>query len=101
MPFGSVLSIVGILGGNELVINSGNALFMKKSVITFNLGHYLKDISNEEREKIFTELSNDLRDGGKIFGTNIVKEIPLEKYLEGFEERAAVANEGKILINCQ
>lgn len=57
-------------------------------------------ISNEERQSNFKEVSDDLRDGGKIFGTTIAKEIALEDYQEGLKDQTTLASEGKILIKC-
>eukprot|EP00347_Sterkiella_histriomuscorum_P001967 403369978 len=101
MPLGSQCSIVGTLTEDPLIVNTGSILFQSKSIVAFSLFNYLQSLSNDERQAVFQRVSNDLRDGGKIFGTNIVKEVSLEHYLEGMEERVAVASEGKILINCQ
>ena len=56
------------------------------------------EISDEEKNNAYKRVSDDLRDGGKIFGTDIVKEVTLDQYLEAFSEADAIASEGKILV---
>eukprot|EP00347_Sterkiella_histriomuscorum_P012077 403369977 len=101
MEAGSHLVVVGNLSGETLNLNSGNIIFSNKTVRGFLLTPYLKELTEEERQAAYKRLADDLRDGGKIFGTQIVKEISFEQFQEGMAERAAVATEGKILINCQ
>jgi len=58
-------------------------------------------VTADERQAIFQRVSNDLRDGGKIFGSTIVKEIALDNYTDGLSDQSSVSSEGKILVNCQ
>lgn len=39
-------------------------------------------------------------DGGKVFGTKIVKTVPLEEFKQAVDEYESVATQGKILIKC-
>ena len=80
MPYGSQLVLVGNLTGQPLHLNSGDVLFRDKSVVGFLLTIWLGKITAEEKAHAFKTVSDDLRDGGKIFGSQIVKEIKLENY---------------------
>ncbi|CDW85776.1 zinc-binding dehydrogenase family protein [Stylonychia lemnae] len=101
MPQKSHILVVGNQTGSTLNLNSGDILFNDKTISGFMLHRFLISIPAEERQKILQRVSDDLRDGGKIFGSTIVKEIPLANYLEGLNEQTQVATDGKILINCQ
>ena len=101
MPNNSQMVVVGNLTGETLNIISGDLLFRNKSIVGFILFGYLLSIPKETRDAHFAEVSNDLRDGGKIFGSNVYKEFPLAQYEEAVSVSAANATEGKVLINCQ
>ncbi|CDW86811.1 zinc-binding dehydrogenase family protein [Stylonychia lemnae] len=101
MPQSSHLLTVGNQSGETMNLNSGDILFKDKTVSGFMLNRFLQSISLDDRRELMQRISNDLRDGGKIFGSNIVKEIPLENFKEGLQQYQEVASEGKILINCQ
>lgn len=51
-------------------------------------------------QKWYKIISDDLRDGGKIFGSTIVKTMNLNEYKEAIDEFKKIATQGKILINC-
>ena len=76
-------------------------LFNSKTISGFALYSFLTTLTEEERKTITQRVSDDLRDGGKIFGSTIVKEISLENWQEGLTDSSSVSSEGKILINCQ
>lgn len=61
----------------------------------------LNKLTKDKRESFKRVVADDFKNGGKIFGSHFVKEIPLSRYMEGIEQQAALASEGRILINCQ
>ena len=68
-------------------------------VIGFILYNWMKTVDDETRKKAFETVAEDLRTGGKIFGTHISKEVPLSKFKEALQESEKLSSEGKILIN--
>lgn len=49
-------------------------------------------LSDEERNKWFKFLADDLRDGGKIFGSKIIKEVTLNEIKDAIPESEKVAS---------
>ena len=101
MPRGSELVIVSNLTGQSVPINTGDVLFNDKRVSGFFLGRWLTTSSPETVGKAYKEVADDLASGGKIFGSQIVKEVPLSEFKEAILESTKIATEGKILINTQ
>ena len=69
---------MGMITYQPLQINAGDLLFNQKVIRGINLGGFLMEISDEEKNNAYKRVSDDLRDGGKIFGTDIVKEVTLD-----------------------
>ena len=71
LPPKSKLIVVGNLTSQPLGgFNSGDFIFNGKSVRAFFLWAYLaEEITPQEAAEWFKKVSDDLRDGGKIFGT--------------------------------
>eukprot|EP00347_Sterkiella_histriomuscorum_P016989 403351085 len=82
-------------------ISGDEILFKDKSVRSFLIFHWLTTITQEHKERVFKQVADDLKEGGLIFGSNIVKEITLDQYLEGFDEQLKVSADGKILVKIQ
>ena len=55
----------------------------------------------EERRKWFDYVADDLKNGGAIFGSRIVKEVPLEEWEAAIPDSEKSASEGKYLISCK
>jgi hypothetical protein len=82
-------------------LNTGDLLFNNKTVSAFLLFVWLTQSSKETIANAHKVLADDLASGGKIFGSQIVKEVPLSQFKEAILESAQIATDGKILINTQ
>ncbi|CDW91257.1 zinc-binding dehydrogenase family protein [Stylonychia lemnae] len=101
LPPRSKLVVVGNLTGGKMILDQSNLLFNAKTIESFYALTYLNSKTPEQKQEIFKRISDDLRDGGKIFGSKIVMEINLEDYEKGYEAQLGVASEGKILVKIQ
>lgn len=54
-----------------------------------------------ERRKWFDYVAEDLHNGGAIFGSNIVREVPLEDWLQAIDDSEKLASSGKFVISCR
>jgi len=62
-------------------------IFLKdKKIRGLFLYKWLPSLTEEERYKAFDLISKDLNSGGKIFGSKIVKTIPIKDWKKGLEE---------------
>jgi hypothetical protein len=67
------------------------------------IARWLSKLEEEERKRYFDFVKNDLKEGGKLFGTRVInKDSPIkldewEKYILESEKNAS---EGKILVSC-
>lgn len=100
MPYGSLLVVVGVLTQEPIPINSGNLLFTNKKAEALLLPTWFQTLSHEEKEKALKEVGDDLSSGGKIFGSNIYKELPLSDYQQAMELSKTNATEGKVVLHC-
>lgn len=57
-------------------------------------------LTEEERKRWFSVVADDLATGGKIFGSHIVKTMPLSQWQEAIKESEKDASTGKYLIKC-
>jgi len=89
---------VGNLTHTPIPINSGDILFNSKIVSGLILFKWLTKITPEESHHWKKKVSDDLRDGGKIFGTQVVKTVKLEDWEASLKEASQIASQGKILI---
>ena len=62
---------------------------------------WVSSLPLEERRKWFDYVGDDLHNGGKIFGSKIAKEVPLEDWKNAIYDSEKVASEGKYLISCK
>lgn len=98
MPANSEFVIIGNLTMANLDLNTTDVLFHNKTLRSYLMMHEMAVLPQQEKDRIFKIISDDLRDGGKIFGSKIVKEIELENYEEGFNIQNQLATDGKILL---
>lgn len=63
------------------------------------LHRWLAAISADERKQWFELVAKDLEEGGKIFGSKIIKVISLSDWEKNVAEAEAAATQGKYLIN--
>ena len=61
---------------------------------------WVTSLTPEERRKWFQVVADDLAAGGKIFGSHIVKTMPLTQWKEAIGESEKDASNGKYLISC-
>lgn len=85
LPANSDLILIGNLTHSDLVVKTSNVLFSGKVIRPYLLLHELVKMTQEHKDRHFKIVSDDLRDGGKIFGSKIVQEITLDNYEEGFK----------------
>ena len=100
MPYGSLLVVVGVLTQEPIPINSGNLLFTNKKVEALLLTTWFYTLPHEEKQRALKEVGDDLSAGGKIFGSNIYKELPLAEYQQAMELSKTNATEGKVVLHC-
>ncbi len=84
MPPSSLMYIVGNLTFTPLVLSSGDMIFQAKSALSLYMPNWLKD-QGAEAPKLLMRVSDDLRDGGKIFGTHTCKTMKLSQWREALE----------------
>lgn len=62
---------------------------------------WVTSLTSEEREKWFKIVTDDIEhNDGKIFGSHIVKTMPLSKWKEALFESEKDASQGKYLVDC-
>jgi len=89
---------VGNLSHSAIPINSGDILFNSKTITGLYLSKWATKITPEELLHWKKKVSDDLRDGGKIFGTQVIKTVKIEEWEASLKEARENASQGKILI---
>ena len=77
MPQNCEYVVVGNLSSENLSMSPINFISTGNKLRGLNMFGYLYSLTKEERDAHFTKVSNDFKDGGKIFGSDIYKELPL------------------------
>lgn len=98
MPVKSTAYVYGGLAGKPISLSALDFIFYEKTVSYLWLGPFLRDKSSEDRKQIFDTITNDLASGGKIFGSDVVRSLPLSEFEEGLKEYRNVASDGKIVL---
>lgn len=75
MPQNCEYVVVGNLSSENLSMSPINFISTGNKLRGLNMFGYL--YNKEERDAHFSKVSNDFKDGGKIFGSDIYKELPL------------------------
>jgi NADPH:quinone reductase-like Zn-dependent oxidoreductase len=101
MPHKSINYIYGALDMQSFSLPVGMMIFHRKTVSYFWLTDWIATVAAEERGKWFKEVIEDLSNGCPIFGNKIVKEFPLEEYVEAVKASKIHASEGKVLLKPQ
>jgi hypothetical protein len=66
------------------------------------MGRWLWGLSQEEKAKWFKVVVDDLvNNGGNIFGSKIIKTVPLAQWREALSESQRDATQGKYLVDVQ
>ena len=99
LPRYSTLYIFGDLSkGEEMSFSNRFMIGERKTITGLFLEDFLTRITAEEKEHYLKYVVDDISDGGKIFGSNIVKTYPLEEFEAAMEEQDKVATQGKIIL---
>ena len=99
LPRYSTLYIYGDLSkGEEMSFSNRLMIGGRKTITGLFLSDFLTLINEEEKEKYFKTVVDDISEGGKIFGSNIVKTYPLTEFETAMEEQTKVASQGKIIL---
>ena len=103
MPKHSFIYIYGNLSEDEEIwISNREMINSRKTITTINMNDFTDRIlSDEERQAYFNIVSEDIINGGKIFGTKVIKAYPIENFKEAIEESNKVSGKGKIAIHPQ
>jgi NADPH:quinone reductase-like Zn-dependent oxidoreductase len=98
MPADSSAYIYGGLSGKAVTISPLNLIFYQKTISYLWLSPWFSTIDDETRKKAVGEIVEDLATGGKIFGVDVAKTIPLSEFENAFELANKHASEGKIIL---
>lgn len=101
MPPKSTMVVYGNLTRKDPTFESTDFRWNDKNITSLVLFRWLAQLTSEERQKWFKQVVDDIQSGAKIFGTKVIKEVPLEEWKTAMEESEKVAGEGKILLNCR
>ena len=103
MPKYSTLYIYGNLAGDEEIRITNRAMISsRKTITTINMTDFTdKFLSDEERQKYFTFVWEDISSGGEVFGTKIISTYSIEEFSKAVEESERIAGQGKVVIHPQ
>jgi NADPH:quinone reductase-like Zn-dependent oxidoreductase len=74
MPEGSTMYVYGALSMKPIVhVDSGGLIFKNHSVKNFWIPTWLKNTKKEVLLKWISEIVSDMLEGGKVFGSKVVK----------------------------
>lgn len=93
--------LVGSLTGQDNTVTLADIAMWQKKVRGLGFNDWLAEQSQEEQERIKKWIADDLLNGGKIFGTSIVKTVPLTEWKAAFEGRNEIANQGKFVLKIE
>jgi len=92
--------VIGSLTGEIIPLASWHLLFADKQIVPLLVFPWVLKMTPEERQAVFKQVTDDLKNGGKIFGSTIYKELLLSEYHQAIEFSKTNATEGKVLLNC-
>ena len=98
MPNNSTLFVVGNLTHSPGTFNTSDLLIRNKSIRPLLLFPWLFKISKEDKRKYLDIVARELEQGGKIFGSKVVKTLPFKDWESAVEESVKVQSEGKLLL---
>ena len=99
MPAKSIMVVYGNLSKQKTTFEPQEFHWADKQIVGLMMFRWVSSMDYPERRKWFDYVAEDLHKGGAIFGSQIVKEVPLEEWESAIEESEKVASEGKYLIN--
>lgn len=101
LPAKTEMILMGNLAEEDLKIPAQNFYFQSKRVRGFFLERFLREELDEETQhKFFHCIAEDLKSGGKIFGTNVAKEMKLEEWDTALKQIDDKNLQGKIILQC-
>lgn len=101
MPAKSVMVCYGNLTKTKVTIESQEFHWSDKQVVGLMMFRWVCSLTDDERNKWFKYVADDLKNGGQIFGSKIVKTVDLVDFKTFIEESESQASEGKYLVKVQ
>ena len=86
MPEKSIMSVYGNLTKQKVAFEPQEFHWADKQIHGLMMYRWVTSLTPEERAKWFKFLADDLASGGKIFGTHIVKKVPLAEWESAVNE---------------
>ncbi|CDW75003.1 zinc-binding dehydrogenase family protein [Stylonychia lemnae] len=97
----SFMVVYGNLSKQKVAFEPTEFHWSDKQIVGLMMFRWVSSLPLDERRKWFDYVAEDLYNGGKIFGSKIAKEVPIEQWREALPDSEKVASEGKYLINCK
>ena len=98
-PPGSVLMNYGALSGKSISsVGVSDLIFYEKQIKGFWLPDWMKTLNPMETQEYMRIIAEDFAKGGKIFGTQAIKEFKLEQFEEAVQYQYQHASKGKVYI---
>ena len=86
MPEGSTMYVYGALSMKQMVnVDSGGLIFKNHTVSNFWIPTWLKNTKKEVLLKWMQEIIQDMVEGGKVFGSKVIKSFPIDKFDEAMQ----------------
>ena len=80
MPAKSIMVVYGNLTKQKTTFEPQEFHWADKQIVGLMMFRWVSSLPLEERRKWFDYVADDLYNGGKIFGSNIAKEVTLEEW---------------------
>lgn len=101
LPQCSQMLVLGSLSQKNLVLPANCFYFQSKNIRGFFLERFMREELSQQEYKDFCRIiADDLKNGGKIFGTKVAKEMKLEEWNQALNQMDSVSKEGKIILSC-
>jgi len=99
MPFDSKMISCGNINNEKLNgFSTTDFIFKGKSIEGFQIFNYLKQISEDEKRKMYDEVLKSVEVGESEFLTEIYKEYALEDFDKAYEDFKVNSSRGKIVL---
>lgn len=100
MPQKSEVAVIGCLSGQSIPFDSSDLIFNSKVIRGHILHDWLTKVSDADKQMYLKEVSDDLKTGGKLYGSVIARTLNLSDFKKAIEENEQYASMGKTLIKC-
>jgi NADPH:quinone reductase-like Zn-dependent oxidoreductase len=99
MPFDSKMVSCGNINNENLHgFSTTDFIFKGKSIEGFQILNYIKEISEEEKKKMYDEVFKSVEEGEPEYLTQIYKEYALEDFEKAYESYKVNSSLGKIVL---